>query len=475
MLQKIKILMGGNRMYPSKSSDIILDEYLLFSTESNYNKVDLFNLQKNSHNVLILKLKSRKELYEHLLDVSKIEDQFIDIKNMLLRDINRIKTVESKIEIIIMHISFALCHTDLSLLKKYILHPEHMDKEILLFVKDPILVKEESKFFDYILKNQYELAKSYLYHLYSRSCLDKESNVSEETEILANLLYFLLLSKNEREKNYKSFYYFFSYNKLFNKVNTSHKLGLWFELAQILTKKDKNFLLALQCYQKANEELLNDLQMDNDLKALKLCAINNGMALVSLQQSNVNHALQLELDAFNTLKKCNDSRERDVLLFQISINISRIYTLTNDRRNQKKYLTKACTLNQEKKLKFDSLIHLYFVKYFLKNNKLNDALENFYSLFDSDTSQLNEVDLIKTCVELVNQVDDDQTKINLLETLALHLNGKFIKQIMLLKQLIEQIPSKEKNDVLLKLNHYILTVSRRNEMLNSINTLCQDK
>lgn len=460
-----------NHLHVNLHSNRLENDYFFFSTHKEAAYEGTLSEQSHSDDVLLLHLEDRKQFFEQLLNIQTITENFVDIKNMLLRQTSQVRTVPNQYQTIILSISFVLSPTDLSLLKRFILHPTHCQKNIAIYLKKPALVQQEDQFFDSIIKQNYPVAKSYLYNLYAASKTKQSSDTKLKNAALANLLFFLLLSKKDkdREKDLIAYYSFFGRNVLFKKLEIATRLELWFELAQMLTKKDKSYSLAQDCYQKARRELEHDPHLDQEAKVLRQCAIDNGAALIYLQEKKLQQALDLELQARQRLLGIQTSRDRNVLLFQILINASRIYGILEDAQKQKKLLDEAYHLNQAQQLHFDSFIQLNVVKYHLSRQQIQEACQLFNALLEANTHHGQEVELIKIGLDLVQQVSDVE-KIKLLHMLCLALNGRYSYQIQSMHQYIKQL-SPEPSHVLTSIDEYLQTISIREELIHKIESI----
>ncbi|SEL19291.1 hypothetical protein [Paenibacillus sp. OK003] len=162
---------------------------------------------------------------------------------------------------------------------------------------------------------------------HTRSSLDKHLAMArkkggqEKTLALYNRMAWILLSKSDDPVRYKACLHFFKQNTLFQRLSAAQQAVLWFELAQLLTKKGRDYSGARYCYSEARK-LLSHKELTESFRVGKCCALDNGEALIELQEGNADRAIELERQASRRIQLLPDGPEQRTFQIQTALNIA---------------------------------------------------------------------------------------------------------------------------------------------------------
>lgn len=138
---------------------------------------------------------------------------------------------------------------------------------------------------------------------------------------LYNRLAWILLSKSDNPARYRSCFHFFEHNSLFQRLSVTQQAVLWFELGQLLTKNGKRYAEARHCYSKAREILAHE-ELTETYRAGKWAALDNGEALIEMQEGNVERAIMLERQAGQRIRQLPEGPDQRVFQIQTLLNIA---------------------------------------------------------------------------------------------------------------------------------------------------------
>lgn len=157
-----------------------------------------------------------------------------------------------------------------------------------------------------------------------------------------NLLSAMLLAKSDVTKTnrYAEFLRFFRHHGRFQQLSSAQRMNLWFELAQLLTKKENTLLDAQQCYTAARESLQGQEMHVEDFLC-RHAALDNGEALIQMMQGHLDHALELEIRGIRRMESIPDTGAAKSLRLQAFINIAGLYLKKGDADLTEKYLLAA--------------------------------------------------------------------------------------------------------------------------------------
>ncbi|PQP83683.1 hypothetical protein C0Q44_03060 [Paenibacillus sp. PCH8] len=155
----------------------------------------------------------------------------------------------------------------------------------------------------------------------SRDMEQGEGRNNDKALALYNKLAWILLSKSDDPARYRSCFYFFDRNTLFQRLSAAQQAVLWFELGQLLTKKGEDYTAARHCYSKARE-VLDDENLTEAYRIGKEAALDNGEALLEMQEGNAERAIELERQARLRIQKLPPGPDQHVFQIQTALNIA---------------------------------------------------------------------------------------------------------------------------------------------------------
>lgn len=138
---------------------------------------------------------------------------------------------------------------------------------------------------------------------------------------LYNRLAWILLSKSDNPARYMSCFQFFEHNSLFQRLSVTQQAVLWFELGQLLTKNGKHYAEARHCYSKARGILAHE-ELTETYRTGKWAALDNGEALIEMQEGNVERAITLERQAGQRIRQLPEGPDQRVFQIQTLLNIA---------------------------------------------------------------------------------------------------------------------------------------------------------
>lgn len=162
---------------------------------------------------------------------------------------------------------------------------------------------------------------------HTRSSLDEHLAIArkkggqEKTLALYNRLAWILLSKSDDPVRYRACLHFFKYNTLFQRLSAAQQAVLWFELAQLLTKKGMDYTAARYCYSEARK-VLSHKELTESYRIGKCCALDNGEALIEMQEGNVERAIELERQASRRIQLLPSGPDQRTFQIQTALNIA---------------------------------------------------------------------------------------------------------------------------------------------------------
>ncbi|MEK4272101.1 tetratricopeptide repeat protein [Paenibacillus sp. FSL R7-0026] len=152
--------------------------------------------------------------------------------------------------------------------------------------------------------------------------VSKDKGKEKEAALaLYNRLAWVLLSKSADPARYTSCFHFFDHNSLFQRLSATQQAVLWFELGQLLTKNGKQYTEARHCYSKAREIIAHD-ELTETYRTGKWAALDNGEALIEMQEGNVERAITLEQQAGQRIRQLPDGPDQQVFQIQTLLNIA---------------------------------------------------------------------------------------------------------------------------------------------------------
>ncbi|MDN4602674.1 hypothetical protein P5G61_15665 [Paenibacillus sp. F6_3S_P_1C] len=143
----------------------------------------------------------------------------------------------------------------------------------------------------------------------------------EKTLALYNRLAWILLSKSDDPVRYRACLHFFKHNTLFQRLTAAQQAVLWFELAQLLTKKGLDYTAARYCYSEARK-MLSHKELTEVYRIGKCCALDNGEALIEMQEGNSGRAIELERQASRRIQQLPDGPDRRTFQIQTGLNMA---------------------------------------------------------------------------------------------------------------------------------------------------------
>ena len=148
-----------------------------------------------------------------------------------------------------------------------------------------------------------------------------EGKKKEAALALYNRLAWILLSKSDNPARYMSCFQFFEHNSLFQRLSVTQQAVLWFELGQLLTKNGKHYAEARHCYSKAREIVAQE-ELTETYRTGKWAALDNGEALIEMQEGNVERAITLERQAGQRIRQLPEGPDQRVFQIQTLLNIA---------------------------------------------------------------------------------------------------------------------------------------------------------
>ncbi|MGQ8873822.1 hypothetical protein [Paenibacillus sp. TSA_86.1] len=138
---------------------------------------------------------------------------------------------------------------------------------------------------------------------------------------LYNRLAWILLCKSDNPRRYKACYRFFNQNSIFQRLSAAQQAILWFELGQLLTKNGDDYAAARDCYAQARV-VLEDENLSEVYRIGKEAALDNGEALIEMQEGNIPRAIELERRAGLRIGELPSGPDRHVFQIQTALNIA---------------------------------------------------------------------------------------------------------------------------------------------------------
>lgn len=138
---------------------------------------------------------------------------------------------------------------------------------------------------------------------------------------LYNRLAWILLCKSDNPLRYKACFHFFHRNSLFQRLSSAQQAILWFELGQLLTKNGDDYATARECYTQARAVLEHE-ELNEVYRIGKEAALDNGEALVELQEGHISRAIELEKRAGMRIRQLPPGPDRHVFQIQTALNIA---------------------------------------------------------------------------------------------------------------------------------------------------------
>lgn len=143
----------------------------------------------------------------------------------------------------------------------------------------------------------------------------------ERSLVLYNKLAWILLYKSDDSRRHMACFHFFKYNAIFQRLSSAQQAVLWFELGQILTKKEGYYSAARCCYDKAREVLVDE-HLTDAYRIGKEAALDNGEALIEMQEGRTERAIELELRAGERISELAAGPDRHAFQIQTALNVA---------------------------------------------------------------------------------------------------------------------------------------------------------
>lgn len=148
-----------------------------------------------------------------------------------------------------------------------------------------------------------------------------QRKVQRKALALYNRLAWVLLCKSDNRLRYRACFRFFSQNAIFQQLSASQQAILWFELGQLLTKNGDDYDAARACYAHARAVL--ELEELNEVYRIgKEAALDNGEALIEMQEGHISRAIELEKRAGMRIRELPPGPDRHVFQIQTALNIA---------------------------------------------------------------------------------------------------------------------------------------------------------
>lgn len=138
---------------------------------------------------------------------------------------------------------------------------------------------------------------------------------------LYNRLAWVLLCKSDNRQRYKACFRFFSQNSIFQQLSAAQQAILWFELGQLLTKNGDDYATARECYAQARAVLEHE-ELNEVYRIGKEAALDNGEALIEMQEGHISRAIELEKRAGMRIRELPPGPDRHVFQIQTALNIA---------------------------------------------------------------------------------------------------------------------------------------------------------
>lgn len=138
---------------------------------------------------------------------------------------------------------------------------------------------------------------------------------------LYNRLAWILLCKSSNSLRYKACFRFFSQNAMFQRLSAAQQAILWFELGQLLTKNGNDYVAARECYTRARAVLEHE-DLSEIYRIGKEAALDNGEALIEMQEGHITRAIELEKRAGLRILQLPPGPDRHIFQIQTALNIA---------------------------------------------------------------------------------------------------------------------------------------------------------
>nr|WP_154960472.1 hypothetical protein [Paenibacillus xylanexedens] len=150
---------------------------------------------------------------------------------------------------------------------------------------------------------------------------EAEGKQQRKALALYNRLAWILLCKSDNHLRYRACFRFFSQNAIFQQLSASQQAILWFELGQLLTKNGDDYDAARECYAHARAVLEHE-ELDEVYRIGKEAALDNGEALIEMQEGHISRAIELEKRAGMRIRELPPGPDRHVFQIQTALNIA---------------------------------------------------------------------------------------------------------------------------------------------------------
>lgn len=157
----------------------------------------------------------------------------------------------------------------------------------------------------------------------NRGKLQRKAQHKAQHKALAlyNRLAWILLCKSDNPLRYKACFHFFSQNAIFQQLSATQQAILWFELGQLLTKTGDDYAAARECYAHARVVLEHE-ELTEVYRIGKEAALDNGEALIEMQEGHISRAIELEKRAGMRIRELPPGPDRHVFQIQTALNIA---------------------------------------------------------------------------------------------------------------------------------------------------------
>ncbi|MCM3135172.1 hypothetical protein M3629_20530 [Paenibacillus polysaccharolyticus] len=150
---------------------------------------------------------------------------------------------------------------------------------------------------------------------------EAEGKQQRKALALYNRLAWILLCKSDNHLRYRACFRFFSQNAIFQQLSASQQAILWFELGQLLTKNGDDYDAARECYAHARAVLEHE-ELAEVYRIGKEAALDNGEALIEMQEGHISRAIELEKRAGMRIRELPPGPDRHVFQIQTALNIA---------------------------------------------------------------------------------------------------------------------------------------------------------
>nr|WP_154985259.1 hypothetical protein [Paenibacillus xylanexedens] len=150
---------------------------------------------------------------------------------------------------------------------------------------------------------------------------EAEGKQQRKALALYNRLAWILLCKSDNHLRYRACFRFFSQNAIFQQLSAAQQAILWFELGQLLTKNGDDYDAARECYAHARAVLEHE-ELDEVYRIGKEAALDNGEALIEMQEGHISRAIELEKRAGMRIRELPPGPDRHVFQIQTALNIA---------------------------------------------------------------------------------------------------------------------------------------------------------